>query len=404
MKAMNYIAFAIPFFLLFMGIEYWVAKRTGRNLFRFDRSVANLSIGIAERLADLFTTAAFYGFYDYLHRSYALFDIKPSGWLWVLLLLVTDFLWYWYHRLGHKINLFWGVHVVHHQSEDFNYTAATRITVFQSLVRTLFWAILPVIGFPAEMIITILLVHGAYPFFTHTQLVGKLGVLEYVLVTPSHHRVHHAINPHYLDKNFGDMFIIWDKLFGTFQEEDEVPVFGLTKPLNSHSFLWQHFHFLIEIWYAVQRERGLINKLKVVFGRPADFDDSLRSLAERRFLSKHKQQSQVQRFKGYVLVQLVVTLLCLFGLSLFDYQLSLFLKGLLSMFLVLTLVNMGCILEQRRWVFYLEWVRFSFLAIGAYAYWPHTALLVIGVILLIAYILYFRELQRYYLYSLYGRP
>lgn len=402
MHGINIIAFAIPLFLFFIGVEYWVARRQGRNLFQFDRSIANLSIGVAERLTDLFTTSLFFGVYAYLHDHFALFDIKPTVWLWILLLLATDFLWYWYHRLGHEINLFWGVHVVHHQSEDFNYTAATRITVFQAAVRTTIWAVLPVIGFPPGMIITILLVHGAYPFFTHTQLIGKLGVLEYFLVTPSHHRVHHAINPRYLDKNYGDMFIIWDKLFGTFQEEDEQPVFGLTKPLNSHSFLWQHFHFLIEIWYAVQRQHGLLNKLKVVFGRPADFDESLRGLAERRFLSKHKQRASTQRFRGYVLIQLIVSIVVLFCLSLFEHQVPALPKVITGIFLALTLVNIGCILEQRRWVFYLEWVRFSLVAIGLYLYWPHTALIVTGGIVAFIYIFYFRELRRYYLQTLYG--
>ncbi len=403
MYGINYIALAIPLFLICIAVEYWVARRQGKQLFQFDRSVANLSIGVAERLTDLFTTALFFGVYAWLHDHFALFTIRPTLWLWILLLLATDFLWYWYHRLGHEINLFWGVHVVHHQSEDFNYTAATRITVFQAAVRTLVWSVLPVIGFPPEMIMSILLVHGAYPFFTHTQTIGKLGFLEYFLVTPSHHRVHHAINPRYLDKNYGDMFIIWDKLFGTFQEEDEQPVFGLTKPLNSHSFLWQHFHFLIEIWYAVQRQQGLINKLKVVFGRPADFDESLRGLAERRFLSKHKQRASTQRFRDYVLIQLIVSIGVLFCVSLFEHQVPAVAKAFTGIFLALTLVNIGCILEQRRWVFYLEWVRFSLVAIGLYLYWPHTALIVTGGVIAFIYIFYFRELQRYYLQTLYGR-
>ncbi len=133
--------------------------------------------------------------------------------------------------------------MVHHQSDDFNYTVSTRITIFQAVARGLFWSVLPLLGFPPDMIAVFLIIHGVYPFFTHTQLVGKLGWLEYVFVTPSHHRVHHSSNPEYLDKNYGDILIIWDKLLGTFAEEKEEPKYGLTKPLNSYSFLWQHFHF-----------------------------------------------------------------------------------------------------------------------------------------------------------------
>jgi hypothetical protein len=119
-------------------------------------------------------------------------------------------------------------------------------------------------------------------------VIGKLGILEYIMVTPSHHRVHHASNEPYLDKNFGDMFIIWDKLFGTFAEEKEEPVYGLTKQLDSYSFLWQHFHFLVEIWYSAQQQKGIAAKLKVIFGSPADFDPAVRRIVEKRFLSKNK--------------------------------------------------------------------------------------------------------------------
>lgn len=203
----NWLALAVPLFLFFMGLEYLVAKWQKKNYFRFNNSVANLNVGIAERLLDSFTVGVFYFVYDYLHRHYALLDIRANAWGWIGLFIATDFVWYWYHRLAHEINLFWAVHVVHHQSEDFNYTVSARITVFQAIVRTGFWSILPIIGFPAEMITTVLLLHGLYPFFIHTRTVGKLGWLEYVFVTPSHHRVHHASNPEYLDKNYGDVLI-----------------------------------------------------------------------------------------------------------------------------------------------------------------------------------------------------
>src|SRR4029079_5250392 len=185
--------------------------------------------------------------------------------LWIMLFILTDLIWYWYHRLAHEINILWTVHVVHHQSEEFNYTASSRITVLQALVRTGFWCILPLVGFPASMITSLLLIHGCYPFFVHTRLIGKLGILEYIFVTPSHHRVHHASNEKYLDKNYGDVFIIWDKLFGTFQkEEDGVAIqFGLTHPLKSYSFLWQHFHFIAELLLAARKTQGVRNKAKL---------------------------------------------------------------------------------------------------------------------------------------------
>jgi sterol desaturase/sphingolipid hydroxylase (fatty acid hydroxylase superfamily) len=129
------VAFIVPAFLLFVGLEYWIAKRKGKeNLFNYASSVSNISIGIAERLLNLFITGSFYALYVYLHKHFALFSI-PNHWsIWVLLLLATDFVWYWYHRLGHEINLLWGAHIVHHQSEEFNYTVSARITTIQAVV------------------------------------------------------------------------------------------------------------------------------------------------------------------------------------------------------------------------------------------------------------------------------
>jgi alkylglycerol monooxygenase len=400
---LNYMALAVPLFLLLIGIEYWFSKRLGRQLFNFNSSIANMNVGVAERLIDMFTAGSFFFFYDYLQKNYGLFEIHPTLLMWIALILATDFVWYWYHRLGHKINLFWGFHVVHHTSEEFNYTAGTRITVFQAVIRTTFWSVLPLIGFPAPMITTMLIVHGLYPFFTHTQVIGKLGILEYIMVTPSHHRVHHASNEPYLDKNFGDMFIIWDKLFGTFAEEKEEPVYGLTKQLDSYSFLWQHFHFLVEIWYSAQQQKGIAAKLKVIFGSPADFDPAVRRIVEKRFLSKNKVRVRSQKFRRYVLVQFTITVITLFFLLLFEHQEETFLQTMVALVIFVTLINCGAIMEQRRWVFYLEFARGALIFITAYHYFPHPTLLFLIWAVLIGGVLYFSTLQKQYLQTIYGR-
>ena len=197
------LAIAIPMFITLIAIEYFYSRKKGLPYFNLYSTVANISIGIAERLADILLAGSFYFVYDYLQKHYGLFHIKPGIALWILLFLATDLIWYWYHRLAHEINLFWAAHIVHHQSEDYNFSVSARITVFQALIRVGFWSILPLIGFPASMITSLLIIHGLYPFFINTQTIGKLGILEYILVTPSHHRVHHASNEKYLDKNYG---------------------------------------------------------------------------------------------------------------------------------------------------------------------------------------------------------
>ncbi|MBN9380998.1 MAG: sterol desaturase family protein [Chitinophagaceae bacterium] len=361
---LNYIALAVPFFTGLMLLEYYFSRRKASGgIFHFREAVANLNVGIVERLSDVFMAGVFYFFFSWLHGHFALFVIEPGGVTWILLFLFTDLLWYWYHRMGHEVNLFWSAHVVHHQSEDFNYTVSARITVFQAAARCLFWSVLPLIGFPAEMITVFLLIHGTYPFFTHTQLVGKLGWLEYVLVTPSHHRVHHSSNPQYLDKNYGDVLIIWDKLFGTFAEEEEEPVYGLTKPLDSHSFLWQHFHFMLEMYIAFRRARGFRQKALILFGRPDHIDARIRPVLERRLSFRQRQGPMPGALQNYIKVQTLLVLAVLFFVILFEHYLSGAKLVLLSLFIIVSAVTTGAMLEQRRWIFHLEFARFGLLSI-----------------------------------------
>ncbi|NBP69512.1 MAG: fatty acid hydroxylase family protein [Cytophagia bacterium] len=355
---MNSVAFIIPTFFTFLGLEYWIAKKSGKEkLFNYESSVSNISIGIAERLLNLFITGTFYTLYYYIYENYALFNI-PNHWLvWIILLLATDFVWYWYHRLGHEINLFWGAHIVHHQSEEFNYTVSARITTLQAVIRNVFWCILPFAGFHPAMVIAILVVHGTYSFFTHTQIVGKLGWIEKILVTPSHHGVHHASNEKYLNKNYGDIFIIWDKMFGTFQKEEDKPVYGLTHPLKSHSFLWQHFHYYAELWEACKRSGGIWQSIRIILGRPEEVDQNIRVDLEARLLPNKSKPTFTFRLRAYVNLQLIAAVVGLFLFTFLFNKLS-FAEAFISVTLILlTLINCGALLEQQRWIYYLEIIR-----------------------------------------------
>lgn len=369
----SYIAFAIPLFLFFMGLEYYYARRKGWNLFRFAESVANINVGIAERLLDIVTMAPFYYFFVYIYEHYALWHFSPGVWTWIGIFLLTDLVWYWYHRLAHEINVFWAAHVVHHQSEDFNYTVSARITVFQSAIRCLFWGLLPLAGFPPAMISIFLLIHGIYPFFIHTQAIGKLGWFEYIFVTPSHHRVHHSSNPQYLDKNYGDILIIWDKLFGTFTEEKEQPVYGLTKPLDSYSFLWQHFHYPLELLVALKRTPGLVNRLKLLFGRPDALDPRIRAALEKKLQRKRTFLQPTATHRVYITLQTSLSLLLLFFVIYRYETLPATIVFLLGAFILVSLINTGAILEQRSWIFYLELARLGLLLAGLEYYQPYLA-------------------------------
>jgi alkylglycerol monooxygenase len=397
----NYLAFAVPLFLFFMGLEYVYSKRRGKNFFQYAESVANINVGIAERLLDVFTTGLFFYLFDYIHKHYAIFTIKPNGLTWIALFLLTDLVWYWYHRKAHEVNLFWSAHVVHHQSEDFNYTVSARITVWQAVIRSGFWCVLPLIGFPASMISAFLLIHGLYPFFIHTQTIGKLGALEYLFVTPSHHRVHHASNAEYLDKNYGDVLIIWDKMFGTFVPESSQPHYGLTKPLNSHSFLWQHFHFGLEMWLAFRHARGLRQKWNVIFGKPDAIDPRFRTILEHKFSNVKTREAPSPALRRYINAQTAFSLCLLFITLLFEHYFSAGQMALLSSFIFISLINSGAMLDQRSWVFYLEAARMLIVVIAIGVFHPSSLLICILVVLMSFLLLFFRSVQKRYIAMLY---
>ncbi|MGQ7945509.1 sterol desaturase family protein [Flavobacterium sp. WC2509] len=383
---LNYIALAVPFFAIFMFLEYYISIRKNKKLHHFNESIANLNVGIAERIADLLTTGTFFFIFSWLHANFSIFSIEPTVTTWVLLFFATDLLWYWYHRFGHTVNLFWASHIVHHQSDDFNYTAAARITVLQAVARGVFWCALPIIGFNAQMITVLLLIHGTYPFFTHTQLVGKLGWLEYIIVTPSHHRVHHSSNPEYLDKNYGDMLIIWDKIFGTFKEETIEPKYGLTKSLGSYSFLWQHFHYVLELTVAFRMAKTVKQKLKVIFGGPNDIDARIRTLLERKFSKKivDVNVKYSKKLTNSIIAKTIVTMIVLFLTILFSEFITAFNIFLITVFIILSVIATGAMLDQKKWIFHLDFLRSIIIGYLSFSFFPdpylHFIIALLGVI------------------------
>jgi sterol desaturase/sphingolipid hydroxylase (fatty acid hydroxylase superfamily) len=403
---LNYLALAVPFFLFFIGLEYYYSKRKGKNFFQYAESIANLNVGIAERLMDVFTTGLFFFVFDYVHKHFAILNIKANIVTWILLFLATDLVWYWYHRLAHEMNALWAAHVVHHQSENFNYTVSARITVFQAVVRCMFWSVLPLIGFPAIMVSSFLIVHGLYPFFIHTQALGKWGWFEKILVTPTHHGIHHASNPEYLDKNYGDVLIIWDKIFGTFAKErqDIKIVYGLTKQLNSHSFLWQHFHFPLEIYLNFKKARGIKAKWKVLWGKPDNLNPAYRAVLERKLLhvKPNIKPTLSLAIRQYVTAQTAFSCVLLFVTVLFVHYLSGMQLFLISAFIIVSLVNSGALLDLRRWIFYLEYIRVILVLTMIGIAYPNTWALCAIMAVLVLMIWYFRPMQRFYLRLLYS--
>jgi len=204
----------------------------------------------------------------------AAYEIAPfkfpadAWWSWVVLFFVDDLAYYVFHRVSHESRLFWNFHVVHHSSEQYNLSVAVRQSWFSGILHWIFYVPVMMLGFAPWMF---LLMHGfnlIYQFWIHTKLVNKLGPLEWIFNTPSHHRVHHGTNNPYLDKNYAGVLIIWDRLFGSFVPETEEPRYGIIEPLKSYNPLWINTHGWVEMWQALKRQHGFRAKLKCIFGSP----------------------------------------------------------------------------------------------------------------------------------------
>jgi hypothetical protein len=269
----------------------------------------------------------------------------------------------------------------------------------------MFWSVLPLIGFPAVMISTLLIFHGLYSFFVHTQALGKWGWFERILVTPSHHALHHASNPEYLDRNYGDVLIIWDKLFGTFVKErkDVKIIYGLTKQINSHSFLWQHFHFPLELYLNFRKASGIKEKWKVLFGKPDDLNPAYRGVLERKLLhiKPNIKPTLTPALRQYVTAQTVFSCFLLFITVLFEDYLTGFQLFLISAFIIVSLINSGALLDLRRWIFYLEYIRVILVLVMIAVFYPNNWAFCGITAILILMIWYFRPIQRFYLRLLY---
>lgn len=263
------IAYAIPVFVLSMLIEYLHTRRKGKDAYERTDTVASIAMGIGAVVVGVPFRLLFLWVLSLLYE-YRLFTFDLTLGTFLLLLLAEDFCYYWSHRTNHEVRLFWAAHVNHHSSERYNLSTALRQSWTQPYLMWIFWLPLPLLGFSPEMILLQQAISLIYQFFIHTQEVKRLGPLEWIFNTPSHHRVHHAVNPRYLDRNHGGIFIVWDRLFGTFAEErdDDVPVYGITKNIETYNLFRISFHEWGAMLRDVARAPRFLDKLKYVVMPP----------------------------------------------------------------------------------------------------------------------------------------
>lgn len=274
---MDFILYAVPFFFVLIAAELLADRWRGVNNYRVADAINSMSTGVLSTTTGLLTKGVGLVTYGFALEHLALFKLSAdSVWVWVLAFVLYDFCYYWLHRMGHERNILWAAHSVHHQSEDYNLSTALRQTSTGFLLSWIFYLPMAVLGVPLLVFVSVAALNLLYQFWVHTKHIPKLGWLEWCFVTPSNHRAHHAQNALYMDRNYGGVFIIWDRLFGSFQEEDdnEPVIFGVTTPLASWNPLWANVQFYAQLWDDARRAQSKWDTLRIWFmrtgWRPAD--------------------------------------------------------------------------------------------------------------------------------------
>jgi len=365
----NALLYAIPAFVVLVLIEIAYGHFVKDQKYRFFDTLSSLSSGVTNVLKDSLGLALVLISYPFLVSRLALTQ-TPSGWpTWVIAFIAIDFAGYWNHRLSHHVNLFWNSHVIHHSSEEFNLACALRQSI-SNLIGYTAILLLPaaLLGVPYQVIAVLAPLHLFGQFWYHTQHIGKLGWLEYILITPSQHRVHHAINKEYIDKNLGQIFSVWDRLFGTFQEElDEVPPrYGVLKPALTYNPLWINFQHLYNLAFDAWYAKSWIDKMRIWFmptgWRPADVAARFeRSIIEDVYAYQKYHPKETSSRKIIVFIQFLLAIgLLLYFFSQFsslETEIQLLTGGLIF----LMVMGYSSLMDGSKWALLFEGSRLLYL-------------------------------------------
>ena len=292
---MNFVPYAIPIFLLMIVMELGWGLFKGNNTYRVNDSINSLSMGLLSTVTKFVFLNIGALVFTKISQEYAIwaFDINAIG-HWLLAILLYDFLYYWFHRISHERQFFWGSHVVHHQSEDYNLSTALRQTSTSFLTTWVFYIPCFFLGMPISMFVSIASAHLIYQFWVHSQHIPKLGVFEWFMVSPSNHRVHHAQNADYIDKNYGGLLIIWDRLFGTYKAEDEKQqaIYGIRVPLQSWNPIWANLHIFAGMLRDIWHTNRWSDKFRVLWSKTGWHPEDM----VKRF---PEQKSDLEQFEKY---------------------------------------------------------------------------------------------------------
>jgi alkylglycerol monooxygenase len=356
------IALAIPFFFLLIGIESVVSRKQGIRRYRLHDSINSLSCGIGEQVVVVFTLALSLGTYAWVSSRFALTHIPVSNVVaWVFVFVLVDHSFYWFHRAAHRVNFIWAGHAVHHQSEEYNLSTALRQSWIENLLAWPFYLPLAVLGFPLSMYATASTLNTLYQFWVHTRIIKKMGPAEGLLNTPSSHRVHHGIDPEYVDKNYGGMFMVWDRLYGTYEPEGAEPHYGTVKPLESWSPLWANVHGWVRMWTMARATSRFVDKVHVWFAppdwQPADLGGMVTVPVVDPATYRKYDVEAPKAVNVYVLTQFVVIAAAVSALMWFAATLPLEIRVAAVLWILAAIVAWGGLFEAKPWAIPLEVVR-----------------------------------------------
>ena len=264
------ITLAIPVFFLLIIIEYFYGRYVGKNTYRLNDTVTSITVGMISRFPTMLNLGVQSVIFVYIssYLNMQLLSVK-NPFTWIIAFLLYDLSYYWMHRMHHEIKILWATHSVHHHGEDYNLATALRQTSTGWLWKWIFYMPMIILGVPGEVFITVAGVNLVYQFWVHTEHIGHLGFLEKIFITPMNHRIHHAKNKEYIDANYGGVFIIWDRMFGTYnpQRPDIKPVYGTATPLNSWNPLWANFQVFSIMIKDTIKTKSWKDKIRVWFSK-----------------------------------------------------------------------------------------------------------------------------------------
>jgi sterol desaturase/sphingolipid hydroxylase (fatty acid hydroxylase superfamily) len=399
----NPVIISIPVFIILIVIELLYERWSGKHTYRINDAITNINLGTLDQVTGVFFKVIKIGIYTLIFEKLAVFNLGTSIVSFVVLFILYDLCYYWSHRMAHEISLFWGGHVVHHQSEDYNLSVALRQSSTSFIWSFPFYLPLAIIGFSPMQLVFVAGLNLLYQFWIHTEHINRLpGWVESIMNTPSHHRVHHARDPKYIDRNYAGVFIIWDKIFGTFTEENEKPSYGITKPLNSWNPIFANFSHYIDLYQAIKSSKKLSDSLKILFRRPGWMPDYLggyqKPMNPKKNTLKFNLKPGIKGLSVYLFIQfsllLSITAFFLFNQS----KLNPVLEITLASWILISTLIIGLCFENRNAIL-IKWAepfRLIFWILGLlYIYLysaivPNILILIFGFLAVLSIIAYFR--------------